>query len=83
MLAVSSQCFAIAQADRAGTLSLIEREGRFGSFVAICDDRGTIEVADTRAEADKRIRDLRERALRDGDADRYNDYDALLRARAA
>ena len=55
MLAVSSQCLAIAKADQAGTLSLIEREGRFGSFVAICDDRGTIEVADTLAEASARL----------------------------
>ena len=61
MLAVSSQCFAIAQAAKAGTISLIEREGRFGSFVAICDDRGTIEVADTHAEASARIDAIRAR----------------------
>ena len=61
MLAVSSQCFAIAQADKAGTLSLIEREGRFGSFIAICDDRGTIEVADTQAEANARLDAIRAR----------------------
>jgi hypothetical protein len=61
MLAVSSQCLAIAQADKAGALSLIERDGRFGSFVAICDDRGTIEVADTRAEADRRVTAIRAR----------------------
>lgn len=61
MLAVSSQCFAIATAAKAGSLSLVEREGRFGSFIAICDDRGTIEVAETRAEANERIASLRER----------------------
>jgi hypothetical protein len=61
MLAVSSQCLAIAQADKARALSLIERDGRFGSFVAICDDRGTIEVADTLAEANERLDAIRAR----------------------
>lgn len=83
MLAVSSQCFAIATAAKAGSLSLVEREGRFGSFIAICDDRGTIEVCDTADEAHSRIRNIRERALNAGDADLYNGCDAILTGWAA
>lgn len=62
MLALSATCVAIALADKRGTLSLQEREGRFGSFVAIADERGTIEVADDMAAAQARVADLRERA---------------------
>ena len=52
---VASADLAIAIADKAGTLSLIKREGRFGSFIAICDEAGTIEVADTMGEAETRV----------------------------
>lgn len=61
MIAVSSADLAIAIADKAGALSIIEREGRFGSFFAICDDRGTIEIADTQAEASERVASIRGR----------------------
>ena len=57
----SSQNIAIAYAFKAGTLRLAQREGRFGAFVAICDDFGTIEVVDTLAEATARIADVRGR----------------------
>lgn len=80
---VSAQCLAIAEAAVKGTLSLVERNGRFGSFVAICDTSGTIEVADTVADASARIRDLREHALTKGDASLYNACDATLRWWAA
>lgn len=61
MIALSSQCLAIALADKAGSLRFVEREGRFGSFVAITDDRGTIEVANDMAEANGRIAAIHER----------------------
>lgn len=61
MLALSSQCFAIAQAHNAGSLRIVEREGRFGTFAAITDERGTIEVADTIADANARVASIRER----------------------
>lgn len=61
-LSLSSACLAISLADERGTLRLEERASRFGdTFVAICDDRGTIEVSDTRDEAEARIDDLRQR----------------------
>lgn len=61
MLTLSATCLAIALADQAGTLLLTEEQGRFGSYIAICDDRGLIEVAMSRAEADARLAALRER----------------------
>jgi hypothetical protein len=61
MIALSSQCLAIANASENGTLRLVRREGRFGEFVAIADTHGTIEVADSMAEASARINSIRER----------------------
>lgn len=61
MIALSSACLAIALADKAGALRLIEREGRFGSFIAIEDAKGIIEVALDWAEAHQRINAIRER----------------------
>lgn len=48
----SSSLLAIRLAKREGTIRVEKREGRFGEFFAICDQYGTIEVADTQAEAD-------------------------------
>lgn len=62
MIAFSSQCLAIAIADKKGSLRKVERQGRFGQFVAIEDDFGIIEVADDMAEADRRIAEIRRRA---------------------
>lgn len=83
---VSSTDIAIAAAEKAGTLQLIEREGRFGAFVAICDDCGTIEVADSMGEAEARVRDVRIAslskarmdALSCGDADAWHAADSAL-----
>ena len=61
MIALSSACLAIALAAKAGTLRIEEREGRFGAFAAIADDRGTIEVADSIADAQARINAILER----------------------
>lgn len=55
----SSTDLAIALAIKAGTLIVEEREGRFGPFIYIGDDRGIIETQDTRKDADARIRDIR------------------------
>jgi len=63
MKTLSATCLAIALADKRGTLRLIERTSRFGdTFIAIADGHGTIEIADDREAADRRITDLRERA---------------------
>ena len=59
MIALSAACLAIALADERGDLSLVERNGRFGSFIAISDATGIIEVADDMAEANRRIEALR------------------------
>lgn len=48
---MNASTLAIRIASENGTLRIVEREGRFGTFFAICDDNGTIEVADTRNEA--------------------------------
>ena len=61
MLTLTATCLAIAVADKAGQLRLVEREGRFGSFVAIEDNCGTIEVADDMREAEARVAAIRER----------------------
>lgn len=61
MLTLSATCLAIAVADEAGTLRLSVREGRFGQFVAIEDDRGLIEIAADMAEATARVRAVRQR----------------------
>ena len=62
MLALSSQCLAIALADERGALEFVERESRFGgTFIALCDEHGVIEVAETLAEAEARRDALRAR----------------------
>lgn len=69
MFALSATCVAIALADKAGTLRLEARVnqrlvamGLDGAHVAICDDRGIIEVADDMPAAERRVADLRARA---------------------
>ena len=52
---MNASTIAIHEAHANGSLRIIEREGRFGIFYAICDDHGTIEVADTQSEANARI----------------------------
>lgn len=64
MIALSSACLAIANADKAGSIRFVERQGRFHPYVAICDDRGTIEVHDTLEDAFDRVRDIRRRAAK-------------------
>ena len=64
MLLLSATCLAIAAADRKGTLRLVERVGRLGPCIAIEDDRGLIEVALSRGEADRRVADIRRRVAR-------------------
>lgn len=54
---MNATTLAIREANANGSLRIVEREGRFGSFFAICDNHGTIEVADTMAEAVKRVRE--------------------------
>lgn len=59
---LSATCLAIALADKAGTLRLVERVSRLGgTFVAIEDASGVIEVADDFAEANARVSAIRER----------------------
>lgn len=61
MLALSSMCLAISLADEAGTLRFVERESRFGgTFIAISDEHGVIEVVDDMAAAIDRRDALRE-----------------------
>lgn len=55
MFTLSATCLAIRSAKFAGNLRIEERTGRFGQFWAICDDRGLIEVALTRFDADQRV----------------------------
>lgn len=55
LMGISSSLFAIRLAKREGTLRLEARQGRFGEFIAICDAHGTIEVADTLAEAENTV----------------------------
>lgn len=62
-LLLSATCLAIARADARGTLTLTERTDRWGdTFVALTDEHGTIEIADSMAAAEKRVTDLRLRA---------------------
>ena len=56
---VNSTTVAIALAIKSNTLRLIERPCRFGgTFIAISDDHGIIEVADNMKEAKKRIEEF-------------------------
>jgi hypothetical protein len=55
MLTLSATCFAIAAANKAGTLRLVERVGRVGPYVSIEDEVGVIEVAADLAEAGERV----------------------------
>lgn len=62
MLTLSATCLAIALADQAGTLRLTEERSRFGgTYIAISDDRGLIEVALSAEDANVRLAQLRER----------------------
>lgn len=62
MLTLSATCLAIALADKAGLLRLVERPSRFGdTFISIEDATGVIEIALDWAEANQRIRAIRER----------------------
>jgi hypothetical protein len=60
MFTLSATCVAIALADKAGSLRLIERASRFGgTYVAIEDERGLIEVADNMSAAQARVVEVR------------------------
>lgn len=61
MFTLSATCLAIALASESGALRLVEREGRFGSYVSIEDAVGIIEVADNMSEANARIAAILER----------------------
>lgn len=61
MLILSSTCLAIASADKAGTLRIYEREGRFGVHAVIADNFGVIETPNTLEEANERVNAIRER----------------------
>jgi hypothetical protein len=55
---LSSTDLAIAVASKRGTLRMVERASRFGgTFVAIEDDHGIIEVVDDMATAQTRVRE--------------------------
>ena len=54
MFALSATDVAIRLARQNGTLEIVEREGRFGAYWAICDDHGVIEVHSTAEEANER-----------------------------
>jgi hypothetical protein len=61
MLSISSTDLAIALADKAGTLQLVERESRFGlgTYVSLEDTHGVIEVQLSWAEAQARVAQVR------------------------
>jgi hypothetical protein len=60
MLTLSTACLAIALADKRGTLMLTELpSGLGGTYVAIGNDRGVIEVANNMAEAMARVASVR------------------------
>lgn len=57
---LSATDVAISLAAKAGTLTLTERPSRLGgTFVAIGDEHGIIEVADDMAAAQKRVEECR------------------------
>ena len=55
MQTLSATDLAIAVANERDTLTLNEREGRFGTFIIIADENGTIEVADSMEDAMARV----------------------------
>lgn len=67
MLLLSATDLAIATADKAGTLRLVELPSRLGGhFISIEDDRGCIEVALSKSEADLRVFQIRHAAREQG-----------------
>jgi hypothetical protein len=56
----SATDLAIKLAAQRGTLSVEERQGRYGAFWAISDEHGLIEVQLTAADAEDRINHLNE-----------------------
>ena len=61
MRLVSATDVAIALALRCDTLRIVERDGRFGAYWSIEDDRGVIEVHLSSEDASTRIATIRER----------------------
>ena len=62
MRALSATDLAIGIAIQQGTISLVERPSRLGgTYIAIEDDRGLIEVALARAEAEARLASVKGR----------------------
>lgn len=51
----------IAAAVKSGKLQMLGREGRFGSFVSIEDDKGIIEVQANWEDAQQRVADVKKR----------------------
>ena len=63
MRSLSATCLAIALANKNGTLRLVERNCRFGgTFIAMEDDHGLIEVQSNMEDAKLRIASLVKRA---------------------
>lgn len=58
MFIVCAADVAIIRAIKNEDLTVSERDGRFGKFVAICDSHGVIEVADDLDEAYERVADI-------------------------
>lgn len=56
MFTLSATCLAIAVANRDGTLRFEVKQGRNGTYIAICDGAGIIEVADDHQDAQDRVR---------------------------
>ena len=58
---MNSTIYAIALAKKNNTLVLREMNDRYADkFVAICDDKGTIEITDTMEEAEALINSVKE-----------------------